>query len=206
MKNIYVVTHTESVHHVEGNVGGWYDTGLTKQGESQAKRAAERLQDLIKPETPKITSSDLLRAKETAEFIGSAFGCEVQTTPDLREMSYGIAEGRPQLWLDERILPAPDDNRLDHLSIEGGETKRDFILRIYRALDEIVRGDVPAHVVVTHGFALTFIVARWIEMPIESAGFVNFRASSGGITHLQLDDFWRNRGVILLNDTTHLTD
>ena len=204
MKNIYDVTHTESVHHVEGSVGGWYDTDLTDRGKAQAKRTAERLRDMIKTETPTITSSDLLRAKETAKFIGDTFGCEIRTNPDLREMSYGTAEGKPQEWLDERNVPAADDNRLDHLSIEQGETKREFLSRIYRALDEIVRKDNPTQIVVTHGFALTFVVARWIKMPAESAGFVNFRASAGGITHLQQDDFWRNRGVNLLNDTSHL--
>ncbi len=206
MKNVYVVTHTESIHHIEGKVGGWYDSGLTQLGIAQARRTAERLQILIKGDSPKITSSDLLRAKETAEIIGAAFGSEIQTNPSLREMSYGAAEGLPQAWLDERISPAPDDNRLDHLSIEQGETKRDFISRIYRALDEIVCGDAPTHVIVTHGFALTFVVARWIKMPEESAGFVNFRASPGGITHLQQDDFWRNRGVQFLNDTSHLAE
>jgi probable phosphoglycerate mutase len=204
MKNIYVVTHAESVHHVEGKVGGWYDTGLTERGKVQAKRTADRLKEAIKQDTPVITSSDLLRAKETAEIIGGVFACEIHSTPGLRELSYGKAEGRPQKWLDERIVPAADDNRLDHLNIEQGETKRDFITRIYSALDHIVRGDIPTQVVVTHGFALTFVVARWIKMPAESAGFVNFRASPGGITHLQEDDFWRNRTVKLLNDTSHL--
>ena len=107
----------------------------------------------------------MLRAKETAQFVGDAFGCEVRTTPDLREISYGKAEGRPQKWLDERIVSAPDDSRLDHLSVEQSESKRDFVSRIYRALDAIVRADVPTHVVVTHGYALTFVIARWIEMP-----------------------------------------
>jgi probable phosphoglycerate mutase len=206
MKDIYVVTHTESFHHTEGKVGGWYDTGLTEQGKAQARKTARRLKSLIDTERSAITSSDLLRAIETAEVIGAAFDCQPTTTADLREISYGKAEGRPEEWLADRILPAPDDNRLDHMSIEQGETKREFIGRIYRAVDEIIRTDTPTHIIVTHGFALTFVVARWIGMPEESAGFVNFHASTGGITHLQEDDFWRNRCVMLLNDTSHLIE
>ena len=206
MKDIYVVTHTESVHHIEEKVGGWYDTGLTEEGKAQAKRVAARLESMIGPESPLITSSDLLRAKETAESIGDVFGCDIRTTPDLREISFGKAEGMPQNWLRERIVPAPDDNRLDHSYIEQGETKRDFVSRIYRALDEIIRRDDSTHVIVTHAFALTFVVARWIEMPAESAGFVNFAATPGGITHLQQDDFWRNRWIKQLNDTSHLAE
>jgi probable phosphoglycerate mutase len=204
MKNIYVVTHTESIHHTESKVGGWYDTGLTEIGRKQAQEVAQRLVEWIEINNPAIASSDLLRAKETADFVADAFGRKSRVSTDLREMSYGVAEGKPQEWLDQRIVPAPDNNRLDHLSIEGGETKREFITRLYRAVDGVIADDNPNQIIVTHGFALTFVVARWIGMPAESAGLVNFRASSGGITHLQEDDFWGNRTVRLLNDTSHL--
>lgn len=204
MKSMYVITHAESVHHVEGKVGGWYDTGLTNHGREQANRTAERLRGMIETKAPLITSSDLLRAKETAECISDTFHCETQTTPGLREISYGEAEGKSQSWLDDRISPAPDHNRLDHVIVDQGETKRQFILRIYRALDEIASVGASTHIILTHGFALTFVVSWWIQMPVESAGFVNFGASSGGITHLQEDRFWRNRTVKFLNDTSHL--
>lgn len=43
MRDLFVITHTESVHHIENKVGGWYDTGLTEQGQKNAHAAAERL-------------------------------------------------------------------------------------------------------------------------------------------------------------------
>ena len=204
MKNVYVVAHPESIHHIEDRVGGWYDTGLTEKGQAQARAIAERLTELLESETPLVTSSDLLRAKETAEVIAESLECDLALTSDLRELSYGIAEGKPQSWLDARFKPAPDDNRLDHRGIDGAETKREFLTRVFRAVDQIISSDDPNHVIVTHGYAMTFVVARWIRMPIESAGFVNFTSSSGGITLLQEDDFLRNRVVRFLNSTTHL--
>jgi probable phosphoglycerate mutase len=96
MKNIFGVTHTESVHHVEEKVGGWYDTGLTENGRKQAQSVANRLRECITTGTPAITSSDLLRAKETADTIADVFGCQYVLNPDLREISYGIAEGKPE--------------------------------------------------------------------------------------------------------------
>ena len=206
MKNVYVVTHTESIHHTENRVGGWYDTRLTERGRAQAQRVASRLEDLVDHRTLALTCSDLLRAKETSEIIAVHHGCPVETSTDLRELSYGIAEGKPQSWLDTRFEPAPNANRLDHRSIENGETKREFLTRIYRAVDRIIANPATNHVVVTHGYAMTFVVARWIGLPLEQAGFVNFKSTSGGITHLQEDDFLRNRTVRSLNDTSHLVD
>jgi len=203
MKNIYVVTHTESIHHVEKKVGGWYDTGLTENGKHRAQRVATRLQEGFKVSKPTITSSDLLRAKETADVLASTLGSRVELDSRLREMSYGIAEGRSNRWLQERITIAPDDNRLHHRHIDGGETKAEFLARIYEAMDEIIAHENPNQIIVTHGFALTFVIARWIGMPAEAAGLVNFQGRSGGITHLQQDDYWRNRGVKLLNDLSH---
>jgi probable phosphoglycerate mutase len=54
-------------------------------------------------------------------------------------------------------------------------------------------------------FALTFVVAAWIHLALDAAGYVNMRASSGGITLLEHDDFFHNRCVVNLNDTSHLT-
>jgi len=205
MKNIFVITHTESVHHVERKVGGWYDTGLTERGVAQAKIVANKLLTLIKGKKPIITSSDLLRTQQTASIVADAFGCEFKTNSDLREKSYGIAEGKPQNWLSERLVLAPDDNRLHHRIIDGGESIAEFINRIYRAVDELIASTDENHIVITHGFAPTFIIARWIKMPSEAAGFVNFRSSAGGITHLREDDHWRNRGVVQLNDLSHFS-
>lgn len=204
MKNIYVITHTESIHHVEGKVGGWYDTGLTEKGKAQASKVAQAMVNIVGDGKPVITTSDLSRASETANIIGSALGCKCHTNPDLREKSYGIAEGKPQAWLEQRMVRAPDNNRLDHRIISGGETTAEFINRIYRAVEPLLMDDNQNHIVVSHGYALTFIVSRWIELPAASAGFVNFRGSAGGITHLQQDDYWGNRTVKQLNDTTHL--
>ena len=76
--------------------------------------------------------------------------------------------------------------------------------RGYRAVETIIARPCEHQVVVTHGMALTFVVSAWIRMPLEAAGYVAFRSTSGGITVLHEDDFFRNRAVVSLNDTSHL--
>lgn len=205
MKNIYVVTHTQSIHHLEDKVGGWYDTGLSPRGISDATVIADRLAAQIGEGNVEIFSSDLKRASQTASAIASRLGRTVFETADLREISYGVAEGQPQEWLDARYTPAPDDNRLDHrVGIPGAETRREAADRVYRIVDEIVGRSCETQVIVTHGFTLTLVLSAWMKLPIDAIGFVSFPAKSGSITHLQQDDFWRNRSVRSLADISHL--
>ena len=129
--------------------------------------------------------------------------------PDLREISYGEAEGRPQSWLDERfIFPPAEGNqrRLDHQhGIPGAETRRAAAARIYRAMDHILSSPAEYQVIVTHGFALTFVVAAWIGMPLDAAGLIGLPVTSGSITTLSQEPPFYNRGVVRLNDISHLS-
>ncbi len=204
MRNVYLVTHTESQHHVDELVGGWYDTSLTGLGRRQAAALAERLAGICAGEQPLLISSDLKRARETAEVVGGRLGVRVEVDPDLREISQGVAGGKPRAWLDERMQPTPDDNRLDFRNVEGAETRREAASRLYRALDAVIAREAGTSIVVTHGFAVTFLLAAWIAMPLESVGYVHFPAVSGSITHLREDNFFRSRAVLALHETAHL--
>ncbi|HVM09221.1 MAG TPA: histidine phosphatase family protein [Acidimicrobiales bacterium] len=206
MRNIFVVVHAEAEHHLRGIVGGWHDSQLTSRGLDQAASVADAVRAWVPVGAPcQVYSSDLSRARQTAAPIAASLGADVVTDARLRELSYGAAEGRPDAWLQARFVPAPEDNRLDHGSnIEGAETKRQFASRIYAAMDDILAADIEHQVIVTHGFALTFVVMAWARIPIEAVGWVNLSSTAGGITHLAEDDFFHNRGVRFLNRVDHL--
>ena len=207
MRELYVVTHPQSTHHVDRLVGGWYDSDLTDLGLEQAARIGRRLRERIPRNVPvEIHSSDLKRTARTAEVIARLFDAPIATTADLREKSYGEAEGRPQAWLDDRfVLPPRVGDRMDHWEgIAGAETRRQVAQRIYRAMDRLLARPGSHQIIVTHGGALTFVVAAWIGMPLDAASYVAVRPTSGGITHLAEDDVSANRAIISLNDTAHL--
>ena len=207
MRRLYVVTHPEAAHHLTDVVGGWHDSELTDRGRAQAGLIADRIRALVPDDAEaEVWASDLRRTVETAAPIALRLGAEPRLLAGLREKSYGVAEGRPQAWLDERFTPPPatGDRLGHHEGVEGAETKRAFATRVYAAVDEILASAAPHQVVVTHGFALTFVVAAWIRMPLESTGYVNLRAPSGSITVLEEDDFFHNRAVVTLGDTAHL--
>ena len=207
MRNIYVATHPEATHHTEGLVGGWHDSELTPRGQRHAMALATAIRGLV-PDGARaeLFSSDLRRTAQTARAIGTALGVEPVLLPDLREKSYGAAGGRSQAWLDERFVPPPAvGERMDHdEGIPGAETKLELATRIYRSMEEIAARDCAHQVVVTHGGALTFVVAAWIRLPLAAAGYAAFRSTSGGLTHLCEDDFFHNRQVVTLNSVEHL--
>lgn len=205
LKDLFVVTHTESVHHVENKDGGWYDTDLTPRGMRDAETTAERLAALVGQREVEIYSSDLRRAAQTASAFARRLGVRVTETADLREISYGVAGGQPQDWLDTRYVPTSDGNPMDHhCGIEGAETRREIATRVFPCVSSIVDRSCATQVIVTHGFALSFVIAAWMKIPIDAAGFLSFPAKSGSITHLRQDDFSQSRAVISLADTFHL--
>jgi len=206
MSNVFVVTHAQSLHHVERRVGGWYDTSLTDLGRTQAEKTGRFLESAIDSDA-QIFSSDLRRAAETAEIIGRHLHEPVTLDPRLREMSYGDAEGKPQDWFIDRIKPQPaDGNRLDHRVYAGAESRREVAERVGAALTDILVKGARDTVIVSHGFASTFIVMAWMKVPAEHMGYCNFPARLGSVTKLHEDERFGNRGVSYICRTDHLED
>lgn len=207
MRNIYVVAHPEATHHIEGVVGGWHDSSLTPTGIRAAASIAKTLRERIPEDADvEVFSSDLQRAVLTARVVSNLFKVESVLDRRLREKSYGEAEGKPQRWLDERFVPPPAvGDRMQHNEgLTGAETRASFAHRIYMAMDGILKSQCEHQIIVTHGFAATFVLTSWIKMPIESLGYVNLRVASGSITTLREDDFFHNRQIASLNEIEHL--
>ena len=206
MRTIHVVAHPEATHHVEGVVGGWHDSQLTPAGARAAAWIAEALRSRIPGDAhAELFSSDLQRALQTARVVGDLLHVEPVLDRRLREKSYGEAEGKPQEWLNQRFVPPPAaGDRMEHdEGVPGAETKMAFAQRVYAAMDAILESSCEHQVIVTHGFAVTFVLASWIRMPIESVGYVNFRAGCASITVLR-ENYFHNRQVVSLGDTRHL--
>ncbi|MFJ4175208.1 histidine phosphatase family protein [Microbacterium sp. NPDC089696] len=205
MKEIFVVTHPEATHHVEGRVGGWFDSDLTERGLYQAQQIAEALKGTVAPGAT-LYSSELRRTAQTAGVVGARLELEPVWLSELREKSYGVGEGKPDAWFRERFVPPPaNGERMDHdEGLEGAETKLQWARRVYSGMETIMRAPARQKIIVTHGGSATFIIARWIGMPIDALDRVSFTVNSGSITRLVEDDYFHNHTVATLNDTTHL--
>ena len=143
MTTLFLVRHGETDWNAEGRLQGHTDRPLNDYGRTQAKELADRLAG---EGADAIDTSDLIRAKATAEIIGERLGLTVVVDPDLREKDWGSWEG---LTGDERV----------HVEFEG-ESTEDHRDRVMGALRRIVaRRPAQRVVVVTHGGSLRRIQA-----------------------------------------------
>jgi len=85
---LLLVRHGETDWNRDGRWQGHSDTPLNDAGRAQARQLAAELADV-----DVIYSSDLARARETAEILAEPNGLEVQLDPRLRERSFGAWEG-----------------------------------------------------------------------------------------------------------------
>ncbi|MFI6673350.1 histidine phosphatase family protein [Kribbella sp. NPDC050470] len=208
VRHIYLVTHPEAQHHVDGLVGGWYDSHLTARGHLHAERIADALATRIGPQPVEVYSSDLRRASQAAERIARRFSVEVQTDPRLRERSNGQADGRPQSWLAERRIPLPEygDRLGHHDGPAGAETRLALVERLYPALADILRRPVATQIVVSHGSASSYLIAAWLGIPKTSTDRAFFPLTPGSITTLHRNTPHHSHQLLSLNETHHLQD
>jgi 2,3-bisphosphoglycerate-dependent phosphoglycerate mutase len=133
---LLVVRHGETDWNAERRWQGHADVPLNERGREQARALAE---SLAGERIDAIYTSDLSRARETAQTVGARVGVDVVTDPDLREVDVGPIEG----------LTAEEAQAFDGWQ---GEPKDAHAARVLAAVDRIAaRHPDGAVLVVTHG-------------------------------------------------------
>ena len=84
---IYLVRHGQTDWNIEKKTQGHTDIPLNENGRKQAQILAQSISNL---KIDRIISSDLLRAKETAEIINERFGNNISLDERIREINYGL--------------------------------------------------------------------------------------------------------------------
>ena len=87
----YIVRHGENEGNVARIMQGHSEPNLTKNGEAQAKLIGQKLSSIT---FDAVFSSDLIRAKRTAEIIALDRKLAVITSQALRERTFGHMEGK----------------------------------------------------------------------------------------------------------------
>ncbi len=152
---LVLIRHGITAWNRERRFQGQIDTPLDEQGRLQAERTSRRLAGWP---IDAIYTSDLLRARQTAEPIAAAHGLTVRLEPRLRERHYGRFEGQTHDEIERADSLAYRRWRArepDFALPGGGETLRTVQLRVETVLREMVRRHPGGTIVaVTHGGVL----------------------------------------------------
>lgn len=144
----------------EGCFLGQLDVQLGEKGRRQLREVAQKLSPYrIKA----IYSSDLLRARFTAEAAARAGGIHVETRPGFREMHFGVWQGLSWKQIEKRFprLARRWLEEFPHGSIPGAEPFSEFKKRVRQELRKIIAKRPGGCVlVVTHAGVIRSILAQ----------------------------------------------
>lgn len=178
MTALILIRHGETDWNRDRRIQGSTDIPLNDNGRAQARATAAVLRERLPgADQPTIVSSDLARARETAEIIAGELGLAApRTYRGLRERAYGEAEG---LGVDEFRARWGDWYTAE---VPGAEPWPDLrergIAALGRAVRDHRRATAPAGaslIVVSHGALIREIIrhATAGELPPEGERLLN---------------------------------
>jgi probable phosphoglycerate mutase len=181
LRHLFLARHGETDWNVAGRWQGHTDVPLNATGRAQALALAERLRA---HGIAAVATSDLARARTTAEIVARALGLDVALVdPDLREQRFGRFEGLTPGECEARY---PDDWARyasdPRGGPPGGESRATVLERVLGALARAAARLSSPPLVVTHGGAMRALLAT-LPAPSRAPG----RIPNGGVVRVSLD-------------------
>jgi len=201
MKKIITIQHTQSVHHTNGMVGSWTDWELSELGVEQAERIGEKLKTELAGRSFVMYSSDLLRAKQTAEHIGKHLGLTPILKRELRERNLGKCCGKSVQWLRENL--ECQEKTVDDRLFSDAESRRDEWNRLKPFFDELMENDEENIILVSHGDLLSVFNAMFLGLDVETMNACEMFGLSGGVSYMFVNDEGK-RFVKRVSDMSYL--
>ncbi|MGI8419367.1 MAG: histidine phosphatase family protein [Candidatus Levyibacteriota bacterium] len=186
LTTFYIVRHGQSESNLYAQQNpdkpasqyGKFGASLTEEGKEQAHKVAERLRDVA---LDAIFSSDLVRAKETAEIIAQGRNLEVITNDTIRERYFGDDMSNEKKREIEKAIDALNEKeKFAFRYFPHGESGYDVINRFKKFLDEVIKVYNGKKVlIVNHGYVMrSFLIhegfAKYDELrggSITNAGY-----------------------------------
>lgn len=199
---VILIRHGETDWNAEGRIQGHLPIPLNERGLAQAEAISDRLASVP---FVALYSSDLLRARQTAEAIGRGSGHDVRTDERLREWDLGILSGLMRTVAEELHPEAFGifRNRIVDEPVPGGESIRARFIRVTDAVREIAAAHAGETVIaVTHGGPLGDCYRRAVGAPLESKVKIDLFNAGVNVLLIQGED-WQ---IESWGDVDHLAE
>lgn len=160
---LYLIRHGESETNLSGHYTGWAQVDLTPKGIEDAKGIRPILEGI---KFDKIYTSDLIRAKKTAE--NAIPGCVYEETPLLREINVGNLAQKPFLPMN-----APErELMVTGFTAFNGESNEEFGARVKEFLDTVKALDCDTVAAFTHAGFLRNALSTVLSAEVSTTNFV----------------------------------
>jgi probable phosphoglycerate mutase len=164
---LYLFRHGETDFNREQRFQGHLDVPLNGEGRRQAETL---VQPLGRIGIDCILSSDLSRARETAEIVARGLGIPVFETPGLREAHLGNAQGLTVEEIESKFgrdlvekWRSPYLSDAD-VSYPGGESGRAVLERVLQSIESFVGATPHQHIgIATHGGVIRRVVRSLLD-------------------------------------------
>jgi probable phosphoglycerate mutase len=172
---------------------------LNEIGRAQAERLAQYIRNTG---MNVLYSSDLRRARETAEIIAKALDVRIVEDPRLRERAVGIWQGLTRLeiadWYPHEYAQLQADP--ENYRIPGGESRRDVRERLQSFIRDVFARDEGEVIgILSHTTAMRTLLPELVpDFPAEKIKYSNMSVTTVGRRE---DGTWQ---IIMLDDTRHL--
>ena len=182
MKTIITIQHTQSVHHINGMVGSWTDWELSELGVKQANRIGETLKAELSEKRFVMYSSDLLRARQTAEIVGNYLGMTSVFRTELRERNLGRCCGKSVQWMRENM--EMQEKTVDDRMFSDAESRRDEWNRLEPFFNEIMSSNDENIIIVSHGDLLSVFYTMFLGLSVETINAGEIFGLAVGVSHM----------------------
>ncbi len=197
---LILVRHGKTDWNETGRCQGISDVPLNLGGIEQAEKLALSLKD---ESIDRIYSSDLARAKTTAEKIAAYHSIDVNVRNDLREMDQGILEGLDFSYIREKYSDVLEHWRNDPetLQLPGGEALSGVQQRALDAVADIKsRFGSQNIVIVSHNLVIGTLLCRFAGSSLKEFRDYMVDEASKSVVEIYDDRFI----IISFNDIGHL--
>ena len=163
---ILAVRHGETAWNRDTRIQGHTDIELNAHGRWQAQRLGQALRE--EPITA-CYASDLGRALETARAVAQHHQLPVQTHAGLRERGFGTLEGQAWDAAGRHGPDQPDDTVDIDYAVEGGESLRQFQMRILSCFEELSQRNAGKNLLVfAHGGVIDMVWRKLNQQPLNA--------------------------------------
>jgi len=199
--NLILIRHGETDWNRIGRCQGVADIVLNENGKKQARELAHSLRD---HNIKAIYSSDLKRARETAQHIAEHHNITVQLEPGLQEMNQGDLEGLSFPDIRDRYAEVLKQWREspETLRLPSGESLVEVQNRAWRVFEKVHQNHIgETVVVVSHNLTIITLLCKITGVGLKGFRDFHIEATSKNII-ISEDGSLR---IDVINDVSHLS-